>query len=249
MQCPHCQQEHMDQASFCPVTGKPIKLSRTCPHCGKEVEANWVVCGYCGKSIDTRIAPPVQRSQKTFLSLIPSSLPKPLFWGGLIFLALVELIYIISIGASIFDDKPPSNNYSAAPMSENQKLPSTNDSATPTSENNLPPYYGAFLKQGSSLVELPELELFGAPKTYDVNQRKVTNDNQPIVLLWRPNTRLDYLVLYSVTEREEIRYNAIPKDEGILELYPAQALDSGIYCYVQGDPLAAFLPGWCFEVQ
>jgi hypothetical protein len=240
MQCPHCQQEHMDQASFCPVTGKPIKSSRTCPHCGKEVEATWVICGYCGEPIDTRTAPPAQRSQKTFQSLIPSSLPKPLFWGGLgilggglIFLALIGLMCIISIGTSIFDDKPPSTNYSA----------------TPKHENNTPPYYGAFLKQGSSLVELPELELFGAPKTYDVNQREVIKDNQPIVLLWHPNTRLDYLVLYSVTGREEIRFNSTPKEGGILELRPAQALDSGIYCYVQGDPMAAFLPGWCFEVQ
>jgi hypothetical protein len=217
MQCPHCNQEHPDQASFCPVTGKAIESSRTCPHCGEKVEATWAICANCGKPTGIFIPPPTQNLQPSLRSMLPASLPAPVIWGGLGILALLVLFLIVSIASSLFADKKP-------------------------------PHYGAFLKQGNSLVELFEQELFGIPRAGSIENLEYTSNIQPVVLLWRPATRLDYLTLYSISERDQIRYTAAEKD-GIIELSPTQPLDPGIYCYVQGDPLAAFLPGWCFEIK
>ena len=218
MKCPHCQQEHPDQASFCPETGKPIETSRNCPHCGERVEATWAICAFCGKPTGITIPQPPQQGQFTPRSTFPTSLPAPVIWGGLGILVLIVLYLIISVGSALFGDKKP-------------------------------PYYGAFLQQGRSLVELSEDEFFGIPRASSFDQLQTTNDTMPVVHLWRPDTRLEYLTFYSITGRKEVRYNATSKDDGIVELRPAQALDPGIYCYIQGNPLAAFLPGWCFEVQ
>ena len=218
MKCPHCQQEHPDQARFCPVTGKPIESSRSCPHCGEKVEATWAICAFCGKPTGITFPPPPQQRQSTLQSKLPTSIPAPVIWGGLGILALLVLYLIISVGSAFFGDKKP-------------------------------PYYGAFLQQGRSLVELSEDEFFGIPRASSFDQLQTTNDSIPVVLLWRPDTRLEYLTFYSITGRKEVRYNATSKDDGIVELRPAQTLDPGIYCYIQGNPLAAFLLGWCFEVQ
>jgi hypothetical protein len=218
MQCPHCQQEHPDEASFCPVTGKSIESSRNCPNCGQKVEATWMICAYCGKPTGIQIPTPTQNVQTSLRSMLPASLPTPAILGGLGILALLVLCLVVSMISSMFGDKKP-------------------------------PYYGAFIQQGRSLVELPEDEFFGIPRASSFDQLQNTNDTMPVVLLWRPDTRLEYLTFYSITGRKEVRYNATSKDDDIVELRPAQALDPGIYCYIQGNPLAAFLPGWCFEVQ
>ena len=218
MKCPHCHQEHTDQASFCPVTGKPIESSKICPECGAKVEATWIVCANCGKPTGKQMPKPAQNIQPSLRSVLPASLPAPAIWAGLGILALVVVFLVVSMISSMLGDKKP-------------------------------PHFGAFIKQGNSLVEIHEQELFGVPRASDLDQVTMSKDRQPVVLLWQQNPRLEYLVLYSVSEREETRYNASAKDDGIVELIPVQPLDSGIYCYVQGDPLVAFLPGWCFEVQ
>jgi hypothetical protein len=112
-----------------------------------------------------------------------------------------------------------------------------------------PPYYGGFLKDNGDLIEVPEMELFGYPGTGEMTGVPSISNTQPIFVLWKPDTRLDYLDLYSVDMQERINYHAVPKDDGILELQPAEFLPPGYYCYIQGDPLQAFLPGWCFQVS
>ena len=54
MICPHCNQEHPDNAQFCPVTGKEI--SDQCPNCGKQNRIGSKFCTYCGYSFVS--APP-----------------------------------------------------------------------------------------------------------------------------------------------------------------------------------------------
>ncbi|MCU0485610.1 MAG: SUMF1/EgtB/PvdO family nonheme iron enzyme [Anaerolineales bacterium] len=52
MQCPHCNQEHPQNARFCPVTGKDIPLPVfICPNCRNELEERPQFCPYCGISL------------------------------------------------------------------------------------------------------------------------------------------------------------------------------------------------------
>ena len=112
-----------------------------------------------------------------------------------------------------------------------------------------PPYYGGFLKKGGDYVEIPELELFDVPSVNELSDVPSSLDSQPLFVLWKPETRLDYLIFFSVKSQEEIRYTAEPKEDGIIEIRPADPLESGYYCFIQGDPLGVFLPGWCFQVE
>lgn len=73
-------------------------------------------------------------------------------------------------------------------------------------------------------------------------------DTQPIVILWMPDTQLEYLRLAS-TANESFDFTAAPIENGALELQPAEPLEPGRYCYRQGDPLAMALATWCFEVS
>ncbi len=47
MRCPHCNQDHSNQAVFCPVTGNQI-IAFECPSCGQVVMAGSAFCSYCG---------------------------------------------------------------------------------------------------------------------------------------------------------------------------------------------------------
>ena len=112
-----------------------------------------------------------------------------------------------------------------------------------------PPYYGGFLKNGRELVEIPQVELFETPRdASELGSLPAAADTRPVVLLWYPDVVLADLVLMSIETRDEVRYNAKPQDEGVLEIQPAETLPLGAYCLVQGDPLAVFLQAWCFEV-
>lgn len=112
-----------------------------------------------------------------------------------------------------------------------------------------PPFFGAFMKDGSDFIELTQVEAFGVPKPGELERVPLAPDAQPVVILWQPNTVLQYLQLFSIESREEIRYTANPREDGILGLRPVDSLEPGQYCFIQGDPLEAFVPAWCFEVQ
>jgi ribosomal protein L32 len=215
MQCPHCQQDHPEGASFCPVSGKPIRSTSTCPNCGEKIEPTWAICAYCGKPTGKRASTPLPNVQSSYPSVIPPHLSKPVIYGGI---GLVVFVMLILVFSALGGDKKP-------------------------------PRYGAFLKQGRSLVELPEIEMFGIPRESEIDQPVTTKDTNPVVLLWRPDTRLDYLMLFSLKGRSEVRYEAAAKGDRMIELTPTQSLRPGLYCYIQGDPLGTFLPGWCFEVK
>jgi hypothetical protein len=111
-----------------------------------------------------------------------------------------------------------------------------------------PPYFGAFLVDGNELIELDQGTAFGVPSFDDLNGVPVAPDAQPVVLLWQPNTQLQYLQFFSIRPKEELDYTASPNDEGVLELQPRNTLNPGRYCFIQGDPLGMGLPMWCFEI-
>jgi hypothetical protein len=116
-----------------------------------------------------------------------------------------------------------------------------------------PPYFGAFLMKNGGFVELTELEIFDITTIADQVNLEITVDSQPVIVLWRPDTDLNSLEFYAINDdinrSEIIEYHATPKEDGIIEIRPSTSLSPGKYCLIQGDPLAVFLPGWCFKVD
>lgn len=120
------------------------------------------------------------------------------------------------------------------------------------SDNTKPPYYGLFVKEGKELKELTKRELFSTPLIGELKDIEQVEGAQPQFIIWQDNTQLDYLDFYKLgqhkNDRQEIKYNAKPGDEGIIEITPASTLSDGEYCIIQGDPLGMMLPGWCFRI-
>jgi len=115
-----------------------------------------------------------------------------------------------------------------------------------------PPYYGVFVKEDNQLTELTEQELFETPRIGEVKNIAQIQSTQPVLIIWQQNTQLDYLDFYKLgqnkSQRERIKYNAKPMDDGVYEITPTSPLSDGEYCIIQGDPLGMFLPGWCFRI-
>jgi len=73
MQCPYCNNEHPDEADFCPITGHSLRTSSissvACPHCGGIVPPGAQFCPDCGKAIE-EVTGPEQPIKKAAPSLI-----------------------------------------------------------------------------------------------------------------------------------------------------------------------------------
>ncbi len=72
MRCPHCNQEHSNQAVYCPVTGNQI-IAFECPSCGQVVMAGSAFCSYCGFDLAQDMeetAPQPRRRTGTVLAAI-----------------------------------------------------------------------------------------------------------------------------------------------------------------------------------
>jgi flagellar basal body-associated protein FliL len=115
-----------------------------------------------------------------------------------------------------------------------------------------PSHYGIFVKENGSLLELTERQIFSLPIEREIDNSQVLTTSQPTILVWRDNTNLDYFKFYKLgqylQQQTDVKYNATPKENGVVEIVPVSPLDDGAYCLVQGDPLAAFLSGWCFRI-
>lgn len=112
-----------------------------------------------------------------------------------------------------------------------------------------PPHYGAFLKEGSQLIELLQFE--GPPEADQINNIPVASNSNPTIMFWYPDIVLQYLFLVSnAGEGEEVGFNVVPEDDDLLEIQPKQPLAPDIYCLVQTDPLGVFFffPNWCFRI-
>ncbi|MBE7433101.1 MAG: zinc-ribbon domain-containing protein [Anaerolineales bacterium] len=53
MKCPHCGDQHPDQASFCPKTGKTLKQPDVCANCGANLPSDVSFCPVCGTAVNS----------------------------------------------------------------------------------------------------------------------------------------------------------------------------------------------------
>lgn len=117
-----------------------------------------------------------------------------------------------------------------------------------------PPHFGVFFEQNGGLIELQEREIFTIPVEGEIGNAQTISDSQPIIIIWRSNTNLDYLEFYKLNQflgqsKNIVRFSATPEEDGVIKIIPVSPLENGIYCLIQGDPLAISLPGWCFQVE
>jgi hypothetical protein len=122
-----------------------------------------------------------------------------------------------------------------------------------SSQDPKPSHYGVFFEKDGELIELQEQEIYDIPVENQMSNVQTFSDSRPTFIVWRSNTNLDYLEFLKLNQylgqsKQSISYNATPKDDGIIEITPKSSLDGGVYCLIQGDPLAVFLSGWCFQV-
>ena len=109
MRCPHCNQEHPSNAIFCPLTGKKILAPGFCSQCGKPIESEWLLCPFCGHTLDKEV-PALDQQVSTMVSAPPAAnveteplethLPSPrknlpLILIGLVFLLVVAVVTIL----------------------------------------------------------------------------------------------------------------------------------------------------------
>ncbi len=111
-----------------------------------------------------------------------------------------------------------------------------------------PPHYGAFIKNRNDLIEIAQIDIVDIPDATSLQGIKIAPESQPTIVLWQQNTILDYLQFMSIATQEKLNYDAVPTEYGAFELKPVDVLAPGQYCYIQGNPTAAILPAWCFQV-
>ena len=121
-----------------------------------------------------------------------------------------------------------------------------------SSKNLTPSHYGVFVIENNKLMELSERELFSLPVESEMTDAEQISSSKPTIIMWRDNINFDYLSFQKLGQylhqQTDVKYNVTPKDNGVFEITPNSSLKDGIYCLVQGDPLAVFLPGWCFRI-
>jgi hypothetical protein len=122
----------------------------------------------------------------------------------------------------------------------------------PFASDVMPSYYGVFVRQGNSLIELPEGRAMSVPVESRAEEVEIINSSKPVIVIWKDNLSLEYLVIYKLGKKTgqqiEINYTATPKDGGIVEIAFSRELADGIYCLLFGDPFATFIPTYCFQI-
>lgn len=114
MKCVHCNQEHPEDSQFCPVTGRKIILPKVCPACGKQIDPEWMHCGYCGQKLtldkDELSGPQVSQQKRSPLF--------PWFLIGGVLILLVILVLIPFWDSSIKVSSTPSPSIDPTKISE-----------------------------------------------------------------------------------------------------------------------------------
>jgi hypothetical protein len=62
MKCPHCNQEHPDNANFCTNTGQRLEPARYCPNCADRLPPGESTCPTCGTSLGWVAYPPTEKA-------------------------------------------------------------------------------------------------------------------------------------------------------------------------------------------
>ena len=116
MKCPYCQEQHPDNAQYCPKTGKELKTA--CPNCDNQIRVGSKFCTYCGFNFSS---PP----QGGFPEAIP---PKETRWspmliillsvGGFILIGIVIMLVNPSLlsGFPIFSQSAPTPTTTPEPV-------------------------------------------------------------------------------------------------------------------------------------
>lgn len=111
-----------------------------------------------------------------------------------------------------------------------------------------PDHFGVFLRDED---RLEELHLFqGMPSSPTEQGIPSSTSDTPSLVVWQPELSFNYFVLqeFGLLGRQ-VEYQASLKNDQRVEIRVA-SLESGTYCFVEGDPLAspALLRTWCFSV-
>ena len=111
-----------------------------------------------------------------------------------------------------------------------------------------PPHTGAFLKEGSKLIEMTTFQ--GGPDANTTEGIPSTTNRKPIIVFYEPQANLEYLTMYNYYANGQVEYTTNPKDNGLYELQPTSELQDGQYCLYAGDPMMpdALINQWCFRV-
>jgi formylglycine-generating enzyme required for sulfatase activity len=112
VKCPHCGQEHQNQATYCPVTGDQI-IAFECPNCTQVVMAATAFCPYCGFNLVDPPGPAVRRGPLLFVA------------AGAVLLALIFLALILLPRLLNFSSAGTSPLSSASPPARLSQTPGT----------------------------------------------------------------------------------------------------------------------------
>jgi hypothetical protein len=102
MICPYCQQEHPDNARFCPVTGQEISVNQPiCPNCYREILPGLSYCTFCGTKIAKDQTQPISTqpipTQPVYVPSVQGE-PKNLLW----LFGLILLFALVLVGGGIY---------------------------------------------------------------------------------------------------------------------------------------------------
>lgn len=111
-----------------------------------------------------------------------------------------------------------------------------------------PSHNGVFLAVDNSLVEMNQS--YGDPPALD--EIVSTSDLQPLIVMLYPELDQKYLIIRSVSSSGQgpIPFDAKFREGELLDIRPQHELEPGVYCLVQGNPLAppSNIPYWCFAI-
>jgi len=116
-------------------------------------------------------------------------------------------------------------------------------------QQSTPPYYGFFILEGREYIEIEEGEVLGEVWKSDIVDPPIAKDSQPVIVIWHPEAVFDYLQLLYVDEQYHIDYTIDSMGDDMYQVRPYDPLEPGYYCFIQGNPLAAFLSAWCFGYE
>ena len=206
--------------------------TKICGKCGTSNTSNALYCSHCGNSLNaktdnefngTLVDINIVASKEPIKTVRSKKYTPILIIGGIAAVCLVIALFVF-----IFFFK----NQTAAEIK--------------------PTHYGVFIKQGSSLIELAEREIFDIPTADELNDIEEIADTQPHIIVWQQSINLDYLSLYAlgkyIGQSQQIQYTATPKENGIFEISMKSQLNAGSYCIIQSDPLSITSSGWCFKI-
>lgn len=110
-----------------------------------------------------------------------------------------------------------------------------------------PPYLGAFYRNGSSLTEIPQSDLY----PFQAGPSDLVLKRLGAIIVNYPIPSIPDLVLQIVPGYERIPVTLDVQGDMIVEVRPRSPLPNGDYCLVVGDAMKSLenLTRWCFKIS